>query len=112
MNILRSLVLPVACWALSLASVAQVPEGAVWIDVRTPAEYESGHLSQARLIPWDSIDKGIASLQLAADTPIYLYCASGGRSARAQQRLQQLGYTRVVNAGGLADARKLLEQTD
>ena len=86
---------------------AEVPADAVWIDVRSPTEYASGHLQQATLIPFDGIEAGVARLQLSKDTPIYLYCAVGGRAEKAKQRLEALDYTNVTNVGGLEDARKL-----
>jgi phage shock protein E len=86
---------------------AEVPLDAVWIDVRSPTEYASGHLQQATLSPFDGIEAGIAQLQLSKDTPIYLYCRSGGRAEVAKNRLEALDYTNVTNAGGLEDARKL-----
>jgi phage shock protein E len=86
---------------------AEVPADSVWIDVRSPAEYQQGHLEEAQLIPFDGIEMGVAGLQLAKDTPIYLYCAAGGRAERARQTLLQAGYNNVTNAGGLEDARKL-----
>lgn len=86
---------------------AEVPAGSVWIDVRTPAEYQRGHLEEARLIPFDAIEVGVASLKLAKDAPIYLYCAVGGRAERARQSLLAAGYTNVTNAGGLDTARHL-----
>ena len=92
---------------LSSASLAQVPADAVWIDVRTPGEYAQGHLPQAQSIPYDGIEVGVQALDLSSDAPIYLYCAVGGRSEIARQRLQALGYSNVINAGGLEDARKL-----
>jgi phage shock protein E len=96
--------------ALLLATTgrAQVPANAVWIDVRTPAEYATGHLDQAHLIPFDKIEAGITGLHLAKDTPIYLYCAAGGRAEKAKQSLLRQGYTDVTNAGGLDSARQLL----
>lgn len=90
-----------------LPARAELPANAVWIDVRTPSEYASGHLQQAVLIPFDGIEAGIAQLQLPKDTPIYLYCAVGGRAEKAKQRLDALDYTNVTNVGGLADARAL-----
>ncbi len=89
---------------------AELPADAVWIDVRTPAEYERGHLEQARLIPFDDIGAGVAGLQLAMNAPIYLYCAVGGRAEKARQSLIAQGYTNVVNVGGLEDARALAGQ--
>ena len=93
------------------AAQAQLPAGAVWIDVRTPAEYASGHLPQAQLIPFDSIEVGVAKLGLAKGTPIYLYCAVGGRSEKARQSLLAQGYTNVTNLGGLDDARQFASET-
>ena len=91
----------------ALPGRAEVPANAVWIDVRTPSEYASGHLQGAVLIPFDGIEAGMARLQLAKDTPIYLYCAVGGRAEVAKQRLEALDYTTVTNVGGLIDARTL-----
>jgi phage shock protein E len=93
------------CCALPVR--AQVPANAVWIDVRTPTEYASGHLEEAALIPYDGIEAGVARLQLEKDTPIYLYCAVGGRAEVAKKRLEAQNYTNVTNVGGLLDARKL-----
>ena len=84
------------------------PPGAVWIDVRSEEEYARGHLEQAPRIAHDEIETGIAELALDKDTPIYLYCAVGGRADMAKSRLEALGYTNVNNAGGLEDARRLL----
>ncbi len=90
-----------------LTALAQAPADAVWIDVRTPAEYQQGHLPQARLIPYDAIVAGVKALGLQKDAPIYLYCAVGGRAEMARQQLQVLGYTNVTNAGSLENARRL-----
>ena len=89
---------------------AELPENAVWIDVRTPGEYAEGHLAGARQIPFDGIEAGINKLDLAKDTPIFLYCGSGGRSEVAKQALERKGYTQVNNVGGLGDALELTGQ--
>jgi len=95
-------------WLLAIAGArAQVPADAVWIDVRTPSEYAQGHLPQATNIPFDGIVVGVAGLKLPKDTPIYVYCGSGGRAEVARKHLAADGYTHVTNAGGLDDARKL-----
>jgi phage shock protein E len=96
-----------ACLLVGTRALAEVPAEAVWIDVRTPSEYAQGHLPQARLIPFDGIEAGTAGLHLAKDTPIYLYCAAGGRAEKARQSLVAAGYTNVTNAGGIEDARRL-----
>jgi len=95
---------------LSFSVMAEIPTNAVWIDVRTPGEFEQGHLPLATLIPYDGIEKGVAALGLAKDTPIFLYCASGGRSGKAKLSLEAMDYTAVTNAGGLADAEKLIAE--
>jgi phage shock protein E len=87
---------------------AEVPDEAVWVDVRSPAETASGHLQQAVLIPFDGIEAGVAELQLDKGTPIYLYCASGGRAANAKVRLEAIGFTDVTNVGGFDDAQALV----
>ena len=86
---------------------AEVPADAVWIDVRSPSETARGHLPQAVLIPFDGIEAGMVQRQLRKDTPIYLYCAGGGRAENAKGRLEMLGYSDVTNVGGLDDAQKL-----
>ena len=86
---------------------SQSPDNTVWIDVRTPSEFEEGHVEGATLIPWDGIDTGIRALKLDKDTPIVLYCGSGGRAERAREALQASGYSAVINAGGLEEAQAL-----
>jgi len=107
---MRNVTLPgliLVCLLGSPINRAQVVDDAVWIDVRTPAEYAQGHVQQARLIPFDAIEAGAAGLQLPKDAPIYLYCAVGGRAEIARERLQAQGYSNVTNVGSLEEARKL-----
>lgn len=106
----RVVAIALGCLLLAFRLHAQVPDDAVWVDVRTPAEYAEGHLPQALSIPLDGIEAGVRGRGLPLDTPIYLYCGSGRRAGLARERLQILGYTEVVNAGSLADARKLAAQ--
>jgi len=72
----------------------------VLIDVRSAEEFAAGHLEGALLMPHDQIGPLIAKAGIGRDTPITLYCRSGRRAEAAQQTLQNLGYTRVSNAGG------------
>ncbi len=89
------------------SSQAQLRDNGVWIDVRSPGEFREDHLPQAVNIPWDGIETGIHALEVTKATPIYLYCASGRRSGIAMERLQRVGYSNVINAGGLEQARQL-----
>jgi len=71
--------------------------GARVIDVRTPQEYEAGHVPGALNIPFDEIRQRASEVG-AADAPVVLYCRSGRRSAIAAEGLRGLGFTRVYDA--------------
>lgn len=75
----------------------------VWIDVRTTAEYNMGHVEGAYHIPYDEIEQGIKALGLDKNTNIHLYCRSGGRAGKALNVLKEMGYSRVHNDGGLSN---------
>jgi phage shock protein E len=69
-------------------------QGAILVDVRTPAEFSGGHMRDAVNIPVDVI--GDAAPQLGAtDRPVIVYCRSGNRSSQAARILRSLGYTQV-----------------
>ncbi len=71
------------------------------LDVRTPAEYASGHIPNAHLVPVDELEDRLTELP-PPDTLMLVHCAAGGRSATACQTLGQRGYTRLLNlAGGM-----------
>ena len=70
------------------------------IDVRTTAEFESGHLKDALNIPYDIIDQQISDVTCCKSQEIIVYCRRGGRSEKAKTTLLDLGYINVTNAGG------------
>jgi rhodanese-related sulfurtransferase len=70
------------------------------IDVRTPAEYAQLHAAGARLIPLDKLDARQVRDGHPLDEPIYIICKSGGRSAKACQRLQAAGLTNSFSIEG------------
>lgn len=73
---------------------ALMQQGAMLVDVRTPAEFSGGHMRNAVNIPLDVI--GSASAQLGATArPVILYCRSGNRSGQAARILRAQGYTQV-----------------
>lgn len=85
----------------------------VWIDVRTLEEFEVGHLAEVDyLIPFDEIENNKTIQALDKDAEILLYCRSGQRASVAQQTLLNLGFTNVVNVGGLHDAREYVQNQD
>ena len=72
-------------------------EGAMIIDVRSPQEYQEGHIDGAILIPEYEIKKK-AKVKLGdKEKKIVVYCSSGGRSKKAQKILRKLGYNHVYN---------------
>lgn len=70
-----------------------------FIDVREAKDFEKGHVAGAKNIDVKNLDKDLAAL-LPADknAPVYTYCYSGNRSAKAAQKAVELGYTNVYNA--------------
>ena len=80
---------------------AQAVEGAIIVDVRQPSEFARGHVPGALNIPGSSIGD-IAKVAPGKDAPLYLYCQSGARSGAAVRALKGMGYTNVVNMGGVA----------
>jgi phage shock protein E len=75
-----------------------------WIDVRSPEEFEEGHVDGAVNIHFEDIVTGVAGLGLKNDDVIYLYCGSGRRAGLAAEELKANGYSNVINIGGLEQA--------
>ncbi|MBT6105321.1 rhodanese-like domain-containing protein [Porticoccaceae bacterium] len=103
---IKSLLLLVALasgWALGGANT-------MIIDVRTASEWSAGHLESAQHLELGLVAQNIQTLVEDKDQPIYLYCRSGNRSGQAKAILDGLGYSNVVNAGGLENASELLDQ--
>ncbi len=71
-----------------------------YIDVRTPAEYASGHLPGALNIPLQDMNNRLDELR-ALGTGITTYCRSGNRSGKAKALLEDAGFTDVTNGGGV-----------
>jgi rhodanese-related sulfurtransferase len=71
--------------------------GDTLIDVRTPAEYATGHIAGAINVPIDTLPKGAAALP---DGPVITACSSGGRGARAADLLDLAGRPAFTIDGG------------
>jgi rhodanese-related sulfurtransferase len=82
---------------------ALVQNGALLLDVRTPAEFASGHVPGAVNVPVQELESKWASLKVPADRPVVVYCRSGARSARAKAWLEAHGVQRVVDIGPMPD---------
>ena len=97
----------------SVTDARQLQEsGAAYVDVRSQAEFEQGHPAGAVNVPL--LDRDPRSGQMmpnpdfmhvmqtnfAADAPLLIGCQVGGRSMRASQMLEALGFTDVTNVKG------------
>ena len=76
-------------------------EGYIILDVRTTAEYHEGHIEGAINVPNEEInDKEIKRLP-DKNQMIFVYCRSGNRSKDASEKLVKLGYTNIIEFGGI-----------
>ena len=71
------------------------------LDVRTPEEFASGHIPGAVNLPNEDIGAEEISSLPDKDQLILVYCRSGNRSKQAAEKLAALGYTNIVEFGGI-----------
>ena len=86
----------------------KLPDNAVLLDVRQADEFNAGHIDGAVLVPHDMIAENVGAVVPNKDTPVYVYCRSGRRSALAVEAMKQLGYTNLTDLGGMDEAKKRL----
>jgi phage shock protein E len=79
----------------------KIAAGASVVDVRTPEEFRQGAYPGAVNIPLQVFAQRMGEID--RKKPVVVYCAAGGRSAKAAALLQAAGYTDVSNGGGLGD---------
>lgn len=78
---------------------AQVPDGAVLLDVREDDEWAAGHAPGALHVPMGDVPSRLADLP--ADGTLHVVCRSGGRSARVTEFLNQNGWDAVNVSDGM-----------
>ena len=83
-----------------------VKQGAIVLDVRSPAEYKQGHVKKSMNIPLNELSNHVSKLK--KDTVIITCCASGMRSASAKSILKSNGFTAVYNGGGWSSLQSKL----
>jgi len=81
-------------------AVRLVNQGAVLLDVRSQAEFDSGHILDAKHVPQDQLASSIETLKKYKDKVVIACCESGMRSGAAARLLQAQGFTKVVNLKG------------
>ena len=70
------------------------------IDVRTPEEFAEGHLPKAVNIDVNSDDFETKVTSLDKEQPVMVYCKMGGRSAKAAEKLKELGFKNITDLDG------------
>ena len=77
------------------------------LDVRTPGEYNSGHIKGALLADWNNKEEFKRRVAfIDKDKPVYVYCLAGGRSAAAAEKMRAEGYEKVYELKGGINAWK------
>lgn len=89
--------------AAKAKQLMETEDNYVILDVRTDEEYSEGHIPGAMLIPDYEIAEKAESLLKDKNQLILVYCRSGNRSKGASEALAKLGYTNVVEFGGIID---------
>ena len=77
--------------------------GYIILDVRRPDEFAAGHIPNAINVPNESIGTSDIPELPDKDQLIMVYCRSGRRSKEASEKLVKLGYTNIVEFGGILD---------
>ena len=75
----------------------KIKEGAYLVDVRTPTEYDGGHVKGSTNIPLDRIPNSLEKFKGKKNTIVF--CRSGNRSSQAKSILEKNGFTNVTNGG-------------
>ena len=84
-------------------------ENGVLLDVRREDEYGEGHIPGSRNLPLSRLEQAKTEIP-DRDTPLFVYCLSGGRSRKAAEILKGMGYTSVENIGGIQQYHGELEE--
>ena len=84
-------------------AVMETETGYILLDVRTPEEFSQKHIPGAINVPNESIGTGEIPELPDKDQLILVYCRSGNRSKQASEKLAALGYTNIVEFGGIND---------
>ena len=83
------------------AAIMESETGYLIVDVRTQEEYAQAHIPGAICIPNETIGSGEIPELPDKNQLLLIYCRSGNRSKQASEKLVKLGYTNVVEFGGI-----------
>ncbi|MFI0491819.1 thioredoxin domain-containing protein [Flavobacterium sp.] len=79
--------------------IKETPKAQI-LDVRTPEEFASEHIDNATNINWLGADFMAGVEKLDKSQPVFVYCKSGGRSAKASAKLEELGFKTIIQLDG------------
>ena len=86
-----------------IVKIMEENENYIILDVRTKEEYNEGHIPNAICIPNETIGQNVEEKLPNKEQLILIYCRSGNRSKQATEKLLNLGYTNLVEFGGIID---------
>lgn len=75
-------------------------QNATIVDVRTPDEFSKGHIINAQNINWNDNNFNTVINKIDKDKPVFVYCLSGGRSARAVAAMRKSGFKQIYELDG------------
>ena len=84
-------------------SMMEEESGYIILDVRTAQEYSEKHIPAAINIPNETIGTEDSQELPDREQRILVYCRSGNRSKQGSEKLVKLGYTNIVEFGGIND---------
>ena len=84
-------------------SIMETEDNYIILDVRTKEEYQEKHIPGEVNLPNEPIGTGDIPELPAKEQLILVYCRSGNRSKQAAKKLAALGYTNIIEIGGIND---------
>jgi len=81
-------------------AVRLMNQGAIVLDLRSKADYDAGHIGDARNVPASELAAQADSLKKWRDKSVITYCDSGINGASTARALTKLGFTKVFNLQG------------
>jgi rhodanese-related sulfurtransferase len=86
--------------ALNLVDALKENRAPILLDVRTPAEFQSGHIAGAINIPFDQLPQRIKEISQFKQQEVVVYCRSGRRAEVATDTLESEGFTQLYDLTG------------
>ncbi len=94
-------------------NIIETRDDIIVLDVRNKDEYDEGHIENAINIPLSEIETRIKEdVTDNLDTTILVYCKAGVRSKEASEILSGMGYTNIINMGGISSWKWEIEKSE